>query len=37
MSAHNREEIIRGIFAAYISNDREAVEDALTEDFRRVA
>jgi ketosteroid isomerase-like protein len=27
-------EIIRGIFAAYLSNDPKRVEDALTEDFR---
>ena len=27
-------EIIRAIFAAYLSNDRKAVEDALTDDFR---
>jgi ketosteroid isomerase-like protein len=26
-------EIIRAIFAAYLSNDRKAVEDALTDDF----
>jgi ketosteroid isomerase-like protein len=26
--------IIRGIFAAYLSNDRKAVENSLTEDFR---
>jgi ketosteroid isomerase-like protein len=26
--------IIRAIFAAYLSNDRKAVENALTEDFR---
>lgn len=34
MSDRNREEIIRAIFAAYLSNDRKAVEDALTHDFR---
>jgi ketosteroid isomerase-like protein len=34
MSAKGRPEIIRTIFAAYLSNDRKAVEDALTEDFR---
>src|ERR1700710_1024911 len=34
MSAKGRPEIIRAIFAAYLSNDRKAVEDALTEDFR---
>jgi ketosteroid isomerase-like protein len=27
-------EIIRAIFAAYLANDRKAVEDALTNDFR---
>jgi ketosteroid isomerase-like protein len=27
-------EIIRGIFAAYLANDRQRVEDALAEDFR---
>ncbi len=26
-------EIIRAVFAAYLSNDRRAVEDALTDDF----
>ena len=26
--------IIRALFAAYMANDRKAVEDALTEDFR---
>jgi ketosteroid isomerase-like protein len=26
--------IIRALFAAYLSNDRKAVEDALTDDFR---
>lgn len=34
MSDRNREEIIRAIFAAYLSNDRKTVEDALTRDFR---
>jgi ketosteroid isomerase-like protein len=34
MSDRNKAEIIRGLFAAYRANDREAVEDALTEDFR---
>ena len=29
-----RAEIIRAVFAAYLSNDRKAVEDALTDDFR---
>jgi ketosteroid isomerase-like protein len=27
-------DIIRGIFAAYLANDRKRVEDALSEDFR---
>jgi ketosteroid isomerase-like protein len=34
MSDRNKAEIIRDIFAAYLSNDRKAVEDALAEDFR---
>ncbi len=34
MPAGDREKLIRGIFAAYISNDREAIENALTDDFR---
>jgi ketosteroid isomerase-like protein len=34
MPGRNRAEIIRALFAAYLSNDRKAVEDALTEDFR---
>jgi ketosteroid isomerase-like protein len=34
MSDRNKAEIIRGLFAAYLSNDRKAVEDALAEDFR---
>ena len=34
MSDRNRAEIIRAIFAAYLANDRKAVEDALTDDFR---
>ena len=34
MPDRNRAEIIRALFAAYLSNDRTAVEDALTEDFR---
>ena len=33
MSDRNRAEIIRAIFAAYMSNDRKAVEDALADDF----
>src|SRR4030081_3783385 len=34
MSDRNRAEIIRAIFAAYISNARKAVEDSFTDDFR---
>ena len=34
MSDRNHAEIIRGLFAAYLANDRQAVENALTEDFR---
>jgi ketosteroid isomerase-like protein len=34
MPGQYRAEIIRNIFAAYMSNDRRAVEDALTDDFR---
>ena len=33
MSDRDRAEIIRSIFAAYMSNDRRAVEDALADDF----
>jgi ketosteroid isomerase-like protein len=32
--SHNRSDIIRALFAAYRSNDREAVENSFTEDFR---
>lgn len=34
MPDRNRADFIRAIFAAYIDNDRETVEEALTEDFR---
>jgi ketosteroid isomerase-like protein len=34
MSDRDRAEIVRAIFAAYISNDRKAVEDSFTDDFR---
>ena len=34
MSSASKPDIIRAIFAAYIANDRKAVEEALTEDFR---
>jgi ketosteroid isomerase-like protein len=30
----SKPDIIRAIFAAYLSNDRKTVEDALTDDFR---
>jgi ketosteroid isomerase-like protein len=30
----SRSDLIRALFAAYLANDRKAVEDALTEDFR---
>jgi ketosteroid isomerase-like protein len=34
LSYQPKAEIIRALFAAYLSNDRKAVEDALTDDFR---
>jgi ketosteroid isomerase-like protein len=34
MPTQHKAEIIRAIFAAYMSNDRKVVEDALTDDFR---
>jgi ketosteroid isomerase-like protein len=34
MSGGNKADIIRAIFAAYMANDRGAVQGALTEDFR---
>jgi len=34
MPRASKPEIIRAIFAAYLSNDRKVVEDALTDDFR---
>ncbi len=34
MSDRDRANMVRGLFAAYLANDRQAVEDALTEDFR---
>jgi ketosteroid isomerase-like protein len=34
MSDRSKAGIIRAIFAAYLSSDRKAVEDALTDDFR---
>lgn len=30
----SKSDIVRSIFAAYLANDRKAVEDALTDDFR---
>ena len=34
MSNRDRADIIRALFAAYLSNDRKAVENAFTDDFR---
>ena len=34
MPTEDKAAIIRAIFAAYLSNDRKAVEDAFTDDFR---
>jgi len=34
MTASNRTDTIRNLFAAYLSNDRQAVEAAFTDDFR---
>src|SRR5438046_7982462 len=34
MQGAGKSEIIRAIFAAYISNDRKIVEEALSDDFR---
>jgi len=34
MAAANKTEIIRQLFAAYLSNDRKAVEAAFSDDFR---
>src|SRR5262245_53053014 len=34
MAEANRAETIRRLFAAYLSNDRQLVEDALSDDFR---
>ncbi len=33
MPTQSKAEIIRGIFAAYMANDRGAIEDALADDF----
>lgn len=34
MTARSKAEIVRALFAAYRSNDRKAVEDSFTDDFR---
>ena len=34
MPANNKADIVRALFAAYIANDRNAVENALADDFR---
>jgi ketosteroid isomerase-like protein len=34
MTGTDKTALIRALFAAYLSNDRKAVENALTEDFR---
>jgi len=34
MSNRDRAKMIRALFAAYLTNDRKAVEDAFTHDFR---
>lgn len=34
MSDNKKAEMIRALFAAYMSNDRQAVENALADDFR---
>src|SRR5882672_1865210 len=34
MATANKTEIIRNLFAAYLSNDRKSVEAAFTDDFR---
>jgi ketosteroid isomerase-like protein len=34
MPGPDREKIIRALFAAYLANDRKAIEDSLTDDFR---
>jgi len=34
MTARSKAEILRALFAAYRSNDRKAVEDSFTDDFR---
>jgi ketosteroid isomerase-like protein len=34
MAATGKADIVRDLFAAYMANDRKAVEDSFTEDFR---
>jgi ketosteroid isomerase-like protein len=34
MPDRDREKTIRALFAAYLANDRQAIEDSLTDDFR---
>jgi ketosteroid isomerase-like protein len=34
MTATDKADIVRALFAAYMCNDREAVEDSFTDDFR---
>jgi ketosteroid isomerase-like protein len=34
MTVRSKAEIIRALFAAYLSNNRKAVEDSFTDDFR---
>ena len=34
MASSTKAETVRGLFAAYMSNDRNAVENAFTDDFR---
>ena len=33
MVSSSKSDIIRGVFAAYLSNDRKAIEDSLADDF----
>jgi len=37
MTSQTKEQIIRSLFAAYLSNDRKAVDDSFTGDFRFVS
>jgi ketosteroid isomerase-like protein len=34
MASSNKSDLIRKVFAAYLSNDRKSIEDFLTDDFR---